>query len=168
MKAWDGLRARPRPLSRHRNPETPSPTPPESVRELRQVLCAWPFWRFGFAFRSRSGVGTHERDSRAVGFGLHSRCLRFTASVTPTAQDSLAGGGQPYPRGTPTHKARQKDSESILPHVISSPFPRLTLAHTWYLILMPYLEPFPGMARRTEAIDTCGCQTGHCSRRRFA
>ncbi len=68
--------------------------------------------------------------------GLRSRCLCFTASVALTAQDSLPAGGHPWPGGTHTRRVRSKgfrDSLDLSTYVISSPFPRLGLAHTWHL-----------------------------------
>jgi len=59
-----------------------------------------------------------------------------TPSVALEAQDSLSAGGHPWPDGTHTRKARSKGFQdsalSSLTHVISSPFPRLRLAHTWH------------------------------------
>lgn len=110
-------------------PADPLDTCPAHIRPRRD-RSARPFSARGVAFRSRHGVGSHNSAFGAQSHGLHRRCLRFAAPVTrETTQDSLPGGGQPYPRGLRPAGSVRKVSETT--HLTSS------------------LPPSPSFARRT-------------------
>ena len=90
---------------------TPMCACPAPIRPRRD-LGVRPTRRSGVAFRSWHGVGSRNCvNFEAHSHGLHTRCLRFTAPVTLTAQDSLPAGGHPCRTGFPPAGLLQKVSE---------------------------------------------------------
>ena len=90
---------------------TPMRACPAPLRPRRD-LGVRPVQRLSVAFRPWYGVGSRTYvNFEARSHGLHTRCLRFTASVTLAAQDSLPAGGHPCRTGFPPAGLLQKVSE---------------------------------------------------------
>jgi hypothetical protein len=115
---------------------TPMHACPAPIRPRRD-LGVRPLQRLGVAFRPRYGVGSRNCvNFGARSHGLHTRCLRFTASAILAAQDSLPAGGHPCRTGFDPQGPSRRFPSDCSPYVISFPFSRLCLAHTVYHDLM--------------------------------
>ena len=108
----------------------------------RRDLGARPVRRLGVAFRSWHGVGSRDRSlfRGSITRPAHSLSTLRRLGYPRTTQDSLPAGGHPCRTGFYPQGSSGRFPSDSLPHVISSPFSRLCLAHA-RLMKYPSVPP---------------------------